>query len=156
MKKKYFTALIPASNLDSSYKKIQCNSDLFITLPPVAILEYHKDYILKKDFNKDINDIKEFKTQGLATYNDWCTIKLPDYPLNTVFNKRSDDLFPPDFCFILGKGVKSLHTIPEQKEELVRNWEVGFFEFIYWDQEDPFSNFEFILHWKIKKKKPKY
>lgn len=148
MKKKYFTALIPASNLDSKYKRIQIDSTLRVNFPPIAPLEEYGYPILKENFNKKIDSIPEFKTGHIIKKSSTWVIELPAEQFRPIFNIK-------DLHIILGNDNGSDWTPPELEYDIIRNWELGFFELIDWCVNEPLSNFELNLMWKIKKRRRK-
>ena len=148
MKKKYFTALIPESNLDIKYKRMQIDSSWCITFPPIAILEYYNTPILKEDFPIDIDNIPEFKTGPLFKKNNLWVVELPLTPFINHFPLT-------DLYIILGEEIESNRNTTLLTSDTIRNWELGFYELIDWNEEEPLTNFELILHWKIKKRRPK-
>lgn len=148
MKKKYFTALIPASDLDSKYKRLQLGSTISITFPPIAPLEYYENSLIKDDFQVDIDTIPEFKTGSIVKKDNFWVVELPKEAFANHFPLE-------EFHIILGIDEESLWTPPVIGSDTIRNWTLGFFELIDWDDESPLNNFELTMLWKIKKRKPK-
>lgn len=148
MKKKYFSALIPESNLDIKYKRLQVESVWSITFPPIAPLEYYKKPIMEGDFPINIDNISEFKTGRLTKKDNLWIIELPIEPFKGFFNVK-------DLGIILGRDTGKISEIPVVKPETIRNWELGFYELIEWDEINPEGNIELNRLWKIKKRRPK-
>lgn len=148
MKKKYFTGLIPASDLDSKYKRLQIDSTISITFPPIAPLQYYENPLLKDDFHLDIDIIPEFKTGSLLKKDKLWVVELPKSVLTNYFPLT-------EFHIILGVDEDSSWTPPDIGSDTIRNWTLGFFELIEWDEDHLLHNFELTLLWKIKKRKPK-
>lgn len=152
----YFTALIPASNLEMKIKRLQQDSSLYIPLPPLAPLEIHKELIPKKKYNKNIDIITEFRTDRLTESNGWCLIKLQSKKLEDIYPPLNCYLFPKNkFSILVGLGVKNNLKNDYLGEDVIRNWSLGFFEIRIWDKSNPMENIELIKHWEIRKKKLK-
>ncbi|MGL1893584.1 MAG: hypothetical protein OCD02_18240 [Spirochaetaceae bacterium] len=155
MKKIYFTALIPASNLDNKYKKIQLGSPLLVCLPPIAILESYSSLISKNEFNKKIDILTEFRTGDIKKIDDWWGVSLPNVPLNAIFNGHNLKEFPSnEFFILLGRDNKGWNP-PEITYDVIRNWDLGFYELTMWDLDNPLDNIELVEYWRIKKKRLK-
>ncbi len=155
MIKKYFTALIPASNLEYKYRNLQRDYKLQNTLPPIAPLNFYKKLINSKDFKLNINPIEEFKTGDIVKSGKWWVVTLPSEPLLSVFETPADKDFTCGLFGILLAPENNEWNPPKISQDIIRNWELGFYELIIWDEENPFNNIELTLHWKIKKRRNK-
>jgi len=157
MEKIYFTALLPASNLEIKCKKILQKSSLYAPLPPMIPLQVYKNSIKKKEIDINIDLIPEFKTGNIKKIKKWWVLDIPKEPFNNFFPELSYKLFPTynNYYLLLGIDLEN-NWIPQNIEPIViRNWELGFFKMINWDTDNPFNNVELELQWKIKKRRLK-
>lgn len=153
MNKKYFTALLPASNLEMELKRIQKRSNLYIPFPPLVPLEFYNDIIDLNNYDKNINPIEEFEIGNLVKIDNWWGYELPLYPLKSFFNTPDSELFPSGkFIALVGLGNSEPEAL-SLDSRIIRNWELAFYELTIWDTDKPLDNIEIKEIWKVKKKR---